>query len=79
MPLSQKEIRDRAVEFAFRWVSAVREKSEAQTFWNEFFDIFGISRRRVAAFEAPVKKLGDKVILFGMIFSHNHQRYNSLI
>jgi len=60
MPLSQKEIRERAVEFAFRWGSAVREKSEAQTFWNEFFDIFGISRRRVAAFEAPVKKLGDK-------------------
>ncbi|MBU4370492.1 MAG: hypothetical protein KKH02_09375 [Proteobacteria bacterium] len=49
MPLSQKEIRDRAVEFAFRWGSAVREKSEAQTFWNEFFDVFGISRRRVAA------------------------------
>ena len=60
MPLSQKEIRDRAVDFAFRWGSAVREKSESQTFWNEFFDVFGISRRRVAAFEAPVKKLGDK-------------------
>jgi hypothetical protein len=60
MPLSQKEIRDRALEFASRWVSAVRERSESQTFWNEFFDIFGISRRRVAAFEAPVRKLGDK-------------------
>lgn len=60
MPLSQKEIRDRAVEFAFNWSSTVREKSEAQTFWNEFFNIFGIPRRRVAAFEAPVKKLGDK-------------------
>ena len=60
MPLSQKEIRDRALEFASRWVSAVRERSEAQTFWNEFFDIFGISRRRIAAFEAPVRKLGDK-------------------
>jgi hypothetical protein len=60
MPLSQKEIRDRATEFAFRWCSTVREKSESQTFWNEFFDVFGISRRRIAAFEAPVKKLGDK-------------------
>jgi hypothetical protein len=59
MPLSQKEIRDRALEFSSRWVSVVRERSEAQTFWNEFFDIFGISRRRVAAFEAPVKKLAD--------------------
>ena len=62
MPLSQKEIRDRAVEFAFRSGSAIREKSEAQTFWNEFFDIFGISRRRVAAFEAPDKKLGAKPV-----------------
>ncbi len=59
MPLSQKEIHDRALEFSSRWVSVVRERSEAQTFWNEFFDIFGISRRRVAAFEAPVKKLGN--------------------
>jgi deoxyribodipyrimidine photolyase len=45
MPLSQKEIRDRAVEFAFHWGSAVREKSEAQTFWNEFFNVFGIYRK----------------------------------
>ncbi|MFZ4437641.1 MAG: DNA methyltransferase [Syntrophales bacterium] len=60
MPLSQKEIRDRALEFSSRWVSVVRERSESQTFWNEFFDVFGISRRRIAAFEAPVKKLGDK-------------------
>jgi hypothetical protein len=36
MTLSQKEIRDRALEFASRWGSAVRERSKAQTFWNEF-------------------------------------------
>lgn len=83
MPLSQKEIRDRAMEFAFRWGSAVREKSEAQTFWNEFFDIFGISRRRVAAFEAPVKKLGDKagsIDLFwkGMLIVEHKSRGQNL-
>jgi hypothetical protein len=83
MPLSQKEIRDRAVEFAFRWGSAVKEKSEAQTFWNEFFDIFGISRRRVAAFEAPVKKLGDKagsIDLFwkGMLIVEHKSRGQNL-
>ncbi|MFH1080098.1 MAG: DNA methyltransferase [Pseudomonadota bacterium] len=83
MPLSQKEIRDRALEFAFRWGSAVREKSEAQTFWNEFFDIFGISRRRVAAFEAPVKKLGDKagsIDLFwkGMLIVEHKSRGQNL-
>jgi hypothetical protein len=83
MPLSQKEIRDCAVEFAFRWVSAVRERSEAQTFWNEFFEIFGISRRRVAAFEAPVKKLGDKagsIDLFwkGMLIVEHKSRGQNL-
>ncbi len=60
MPLSQKEIRERAVEFAHDWADVSRERAEAQSFWNEFFKIFGISRRRVASFEEPVKKLGDK-------------------
>lgn len=60
MPLNQKEIRDRAIEFAREWHYASRERAEAQTFWNEFFAIFGLSRRRIASFEEPVKKLGDK-------------------
>jgi hypothetical protein len=51
MPLSQKEIRDRAVEFAFRWGSAIREESDAQTFWNEFLYIFGISRPTLTCVE----------------------------
>ncbi|NLI29061.1 MAG: hypothetical protein GX423_03180, partial [Nitrospiraceae bacterium] len=25
-------------------------------FWNDFFAVFGISRRRIASFEEPVKK-----------------------
>jgi len=36
------------------------ERGETQTFYNEFFDIFGTPRKRVAAFEEPVKKLGNK-------------------
>lgn len=58
--LTQKEIRDRAAIFAHEWADVSREKAEAQTFWNEFFNIFGITRRRVASFEEPVKRLGDK-------------------
>jgi hypothetical protein len=60
MTLSQKEIRDRATEFAHDWIDVTREKAEAQTFWNEFFNIFGLTRRRVASFEEPVRKLGDQ-------------------
>ena len=56
MPLlSQQEIRDRAQAFAKEWVGETSEKAEAQTFWNEFFNIFGLTRRRVASFEEPAK------------------------
>jgi hypothetical protein len=60
MPLSWTEIRQRAIAFARHWSDpsgASRERAEAQTFWNEFFDIFGIRRRTVASFEEPVKNL----------------------
>ncbi len=59
MPLSQQEIKSRAYAFVKEWQDTSRERAEAQTFWNDFFNIFGISRRRVASFEEPVKKLGD--------------------
>ena len=60
MPLSWNEIRDRAVGFSRSWAEETRERAEAQTFWNEFFEVLGISRKRVASFVEPVKKLGDK-------------------
>jgi hypothetical protein len=60
MPLSWNEIRQRAITFSRNWSEASRERAEAQTFWNEFFDVFGIRRRTVATFEEPVKNLcGD--------------------
>ncbi len=60
MPLSWNEIRSRAITFARNWSAATREKAEAQTFWNEFFAVFGIRRRTVASFEEPVRNLkGD--------------------
>ncbi|MCY2950851.1 MAG: class I SAM-dependent DNA methyltransferase [Planctomycetota bacterium] len=60
MPLSWNEIRQRAITFSRNWSDASRERAEAQTFWNEFFDIFGIRRRTVATFEEPVRNLaGD--------------------
>lgn len=60
MPLSWNEIRSRAIEFSQDYQDATRENSEMQTFYNDFFNIFGIKRRRVASFEEPVKKLGAK-------------------
>jgi len=60
MPLSWNEIRQRAITFSKSWSEASRERAEAQTFWNEFFDIFGLRRRLVATFEEPVKNLKGK-------------------
>ena len=60
MTLSWNEIKDRALKFSNEWIDETRERAEKDSFWNDFFNVFGISRRRVATFEEPVKKLGDK-------------------
>src|SRR5260370_10353929 len=60
MRLSWNEIRARAAGFAVEWKDARYERGETQTFYNEFFQVFGITRRRVATFGEPVKKLGEK-------------------
>lgn len=60
MALSWNEIKERALKFSNEWVEETRERAEKDSFWNDFFNVFGISRRRVATFEEPVKKLGDK-------------------
>ena len=60
MRLSWNEIRARAARFSEEWALARYERGESQTFYNEFFEIFGVTRRRVASFEEPVKKLGNQ-------------------
>ena len=60
MRLSWNEIRVRAAGFAEEWKNAHYERGESQTFYNEFFEVFGVTRRRVASFEEPVKGLGDE-------------------
>jgi hypothetical protein len=60
MPLSWNEIRHRAIAFSREWRGETREAAERQSFWNDFFNVFGVRRRTVATFEEPVKKLsGD--------------------
>jgi hypothetical protein len=54
MPLSWNEIRSRAHEFSRKWAGEESERAEAQSFWNGFFDVFGIERKRVAILEKQV-------------------------
>lgn len=56
--ISLSEIRNRALKFQNEWAGEKYERGEAQSFWNDFFQIFDVSRRRVATFEEPIKKLG---------------------
>lgn len=60
MQVSWNEARARAAQFAEEWKDAKYEKGETQTFYNELFELFGVKRRRVASFEEPIKKLGNK-------------------
>jgi len=57
MRLQWSEIRARAAEFAERHKGDTREKGDTQTFYNEFFDCFGVSRRQVATYEQRVRNL----------------------
>lgn len=43
--LTWNEITRRAVTFAHDWCEATSERAEAQTFWNDFFAVFGIGHR----------------------------------
>ena len=58
MPLSWNEIRDRAVRFQKEWEHESSEDAEAKSFWDDFFDVFGISRRKLALFEKAVARKG---------------------
>ncbi len=58
MGLNWNEIKSRALLFSKTWDDASNEDSQAKPFWIDFFEIFGITNKRVATFELHVKKLG---------------------
>lgn len=83
MPLSWNEIRNNAVQFSQKWADEQSEEAEAKSFWDDFFTIFGLTRKRIASFEEPVKKLGEKrgfIDLFwkGMLLVEHKSRGKSL-
>ncbi len=60
MRLSWNEVRARAAAFAEDWKDAAYEKGETQSFYNEFFEVFGKRRREVARYEQHVSKLDNR-------------------
>jgi hypothetical protein len=49
MPLTWNEIKSRGLAFTNEWKDEVSEDAEAKSFWDNFFNVFGTSRRRVQA------------------------------
>lgn len=54
MMLSWNDITAKAMAFSKKWKDAQDEFAEAQSFLNDFFDVFGVDRKRVATFEKKV-------------------------
>ncbi len=59
MALGWNEIKDRALKFSKEWAGTFNENADAKPFLVEFFNVFGISNRRVASFEHRIKKLDE--------------------
>ena len=55
--LSWNEIRNRAHLFVNEWKGAKSESAESQSFWNEFFHVLGIKRRRFVFFQNKAARL----------------------
>lgn len=83
MSLSWNEVKDRALKFSKEWADTSNEEADAKPFLVEFFNVFGISSKRVATFEHRVKKLDDKdgyidLLWKGMILIEMKSRGKSL-
>ncbi len=53
------EIRERAVLFSKEWQGTYSEEADAKPFLDAFFNVFGITRKKIGTFEYRVKKLND--------------------
>jgi hypothetical protein len=83
MALSWNEIKDRALKFSKEWAGTVNEEADAKPFLVEFFNVFGITSKRVSSFEHKVKKLGERdgyidLLWKGMILIEMKSRGKSL-
>ena len=61
MAFSWNEIKERAIHFSKEWENTSNEEADADAklFLDAFFNVFDISRRKMATFEHRVKKLNE--------------------
>ena len=54
MALAWNEIKDRALAFSKEWAKSESEDAEAKPFWVDFFNVFGITSKRIGGFEQRI-------------------------
>jgi hypothetical protein len=54
--LRWNEMRQRASAFVREWQDETSERAEAQSFWTDWFNIFGLKRRGTVAFEYAARR-----------------------
>lgn len=60
MPLSWNEIKDRALAFSKEWADTHNEEADAKPFLDAFFNVFGITRKKIATFEHKVARIDQR-------------------
>ena len=71
MALSWNEIKERAIAFAKKWEDTTDENADAKPFLVDFFNVFGVSDRRVNSFEHRVTKLDGRNGYIDMLWKGN--------
>lgn len=56
-PLTFQTLVARAQQLTVEWQGETHERAGKDTFWNEFFAVFGVQRRRVAILEPWAERL----------------------
>ena len=71
MALSWNEIKERAIAFSKKWEDTIDENADAKPFLIDFFNIFGVSDRRVNSFEHRVTKRNGRNGYIDMLWKGN--------
>lgn len=71
MALSWNEIKERAIAFSKKWEDTTDENADAKPFLIDFFNIFGVSDRRVNSFEHRVTKRNGRNGYIDMLWKSN--------
>lgn len=64
----KNDMREKAEKFIIDWRGTKDERAEAQSFTNDFFNIFGLDRKKLANFEKSIQKKDESGTGFADLF-----------